>query len=217
MLENEHVHLILRNRREADLDRPSEIHFRAVYLCRTVCHHAPAALTGEARRGRVRKDHVPRRGIDAIGSHHQVEAPGTTITEPHVDSVGILCEVGDGNAQSDIDIGVADAPRHQFVQNGPHDAAARMDRLGIGRSRNLSDQRAVRVFGAHARPDKAVFADGGKQAECVERAQRKAGDGDACTVHPPFRIRIDQRDGDAYFGKRKCGSHAADPTADNQH
>ena len=49
MLEDEHVHLLVGNRVDTELDRTAQIHLRAIYLRGSPRHHAPATLSREPR------------------------------------------------------------------------------------------------------------------------------------------------------------------------
>jgi hypothetical protein len=65
--------------------------------------------------------------------------------------------------------------------------------------------------------DVAAFLDLLVDAEVLERAQRRSGDGDAGPVHPPQRVDVDDVHVDSGAAQRDGRRHATDAGADDEH
>ena len=73
MLQQENIHLFLRDWRHSKLQRTAEVNFGAVYFWRPVGNYPPATLIGEFRFCRVWKNHLADLREDAVGSDYQIE------------------------------------------------------------------------------------------------------------------------------------------------
>ena len=124
MLEQEDVHLVLRDRRHADLERPAEIDFGAVDFGRAIGDDPPAALVGKLRPRRIGKDHRAHLGENAIGTDDQVKAFDRAVGQRDIDAVLVLLERVDRDPEADVDAHCTDALRQDVVEHRAHDPAA---------------------------------------------------------------------------------------------
>ena len=79
---DKHIHLVARDRVDADLDLVPQPHDRRVDLSHARHNGAPHALSGVAGRGGVGEDHLPRLRIEPVRADHEIVARLRVVVEP---------------------------------------------------------------------------------------------------------------------------------------
>src|SRR5690606_37903078 len=124
VFKDERVHLVLRDRVEADLHRPTKKHLRPINALRPISYDAPTPLPRELRAARIRKRTGADCGEYPVRRNYEIVSFAPPYWKARFNTRSILDEIGEFHAHRDLDTRVDHPLLHDPVQHTTHDPAA---------------------------------------------------------------------------------------------